>query len=81
MTRSTHLPHPSPDEVRALLSAAGLSAYAAAKNLPIGVSANMLQKALKGERQLSGQAWRLIQITLTQSARDDLPPPIIKGMP
>ena len=77
MTRSTHLPHPSPDDVRALLDAAGLSAYAAAKTLPIGINARGLQSVLSGDRKMSGQVWFLLRLCLSKTARRELPKAII----
>ncbi len=75
---------PEPAEVRALLDAAGLTAYAAAK-LPIGATARQLQRAASGAAdartkrpyRLSASVWSLLCIMLSKSARDDLPPPRI----
>lgn len=84
MTRSTHLRSPEPAEVRALLEAAGLSCYAAAK-LPIGATARQLQRAVSGATddrtkapyRLSGAVWLLLNLTLRQSAREALPPAVL----
>ncbi len=71
MTRSAHLNSPSPDELRALLDAAGWTAYAAAPM--IGVTQSALAQAIRGETRLRGTAWRLLQILASQSARNALP--------
>lgn len=72
MARRTHLQSPSPEQIRALLTGADLSAYAAAPL--IGVSAQALQQALDGQTTLRGSTWLLLRIMLTQAARDALPP-------
>lgn len=77
MTRSTHLPHPSPDDVRTLLAEAGLTPYAAAQTLPIGITRQALELALGGKRQLSGTVWFLLRLCLSKSARRELPAPVI----
>lgn len=60
MTRSTHLPSPSPEQIRALLESQGWSAYRAAPM--IGVTAATLQQALRGETTLRGGHWKLLRI-------------------
>lgn len=69
------LPTPAPAAVRALLDAAGLTEYAAAGM--IGMSKSALYKITRGDHPMRGSDWQLLQIMLTQSARDALPPPVI----
>lgn len=76
MARRTHLPTPSPEQIRALLDEAGLSAYAAAPL--IGVSVQALQQAITGATVMRGSAWLLLRIMLSQSARDELPTPRVQ---
>lgn len=73
MARRTHLPTPSPEQIRALLDDAGLTPYSAAPL--IGMSARSLQQAVAGEIAMRGYAWLLLRVVLSQSARDELPAP------
>lgn len=75
MTRSTHIASPEPAEVRALLEAAGWTAYEAAKR--IGVTGSALQQVLRGETRMRGPYWQLLRIHASQSARDALPPAVL----
>jgi len=75
---------PESAEVRALLEAAGLTAYAAAKLLR--VNARHLQRVVSGEPDprsgrhyvLNEAVWQLMQLVLVQSRRDELPPAPVK---
>lgn len=75
MTRSTNVQSPGPADVRALLDAAGWTAYEAAKR--IGVTGSALQQVLRGETRMRGPYWHLLQIHASQSARDALPPAVL----
>lgn len=75
MARRTHLPTPSPDQIRALLEDAGLTPYSAAPL--IGMSARSLQQAVAGEIAMRGYAWQLLRIMLSRSARAELPEPLV----
>lgn len=75
MTRRTHLPTPSPEQIRALLDAAGLNAYSAAPL--IGMSEQGLRQALAGQTTMRGSAWLLLRVTVSASARAELPAPLI----
>lgn len=63
------------EALNALLSAAGLSAYAAAKL--IGLSPRAMQDAAAGTTRLSEQSWRLLQVTVSRSARRALPKAVL----
>ncbi len=63
---------PEHAELRALLDAAGWSAYKAAQEC--GMTASAMQQAVRGETRLRGTAWRLLRILAVQSERDALPP-------
>lgn len=76
MARRTYLYSPSPEDIRALLHDAGLSAYAAAPL--VGVSVQALQQAIDGKTTLRGGLWELLRIKLVQAERDALPEPLLK---
>lgn len=75
MTYSTHLPSPTPDELAALIDAAGLSAAEAGKL--IGVTARAIQLARAGTHPMRGNAWELLKIKLSRRARAALPAPVV----
>lgn len=75
MTRSTHLPSPTPAQVSELLSRAGWSAYRAAQL--VGVTASAMQQVVRGESTLRGGLWLLLQVMASQSARDRLPAAVL----
>lgn len=76
MARRTHLPTPSAEQIRDLLDDAKISAYKAASL--IGMSARSLQRALSGEIVMRGYAWLLLRVTLSRSARAELPEPVVE---
>lgn len=57
------------------LDDAGLTPYSAAPL--IGMSARSLQQAVAGEIAMRGYAWLLLRVMLSQSARAELPAPLI----
>ena len=75
MARRTHLPVPSPEQIRALLDAAGLNAYSAAPL--IGMSEQAIRQSLSGQTNMRGSAWKLLRVTVSASARAELPAPLI----
>ena len=62
---------PTPAQITALLDSAGLTAYAAGPM--IHIKARQLQRAIAGAGKLHPSTWRLLQVTLSKSARAKLP--------
>lgn len=59
MTRSTHLPSPSPEQIRALMNTYGWTVKEAAGM--IGVTVRSMQQQLSGERNMTGGNWLLLR--------------------
>jgi hypothetical protein len=72
---------PTAEQVGALLTAAGISAYEAAKLTGGAVSERSIQRAKIGKQNLSEVAWLALCVTLTQQARDQLPAALVRRVP
>ncbi len=65
------MPRPTAYEVSELLTEADITAYAAADL--IDVSQRTLQRAVAGTLRLNASTWKLLRITLSQAAQDEMP--------
>lgn len=63
---------PTPGEIRALLDAAGWTAYRAAQI--VGMTESALGKSLNGITRMRGTHWQLLRLYAMRSERDALPP-------